>query len=217
MPTSKFVASLADLARIAEASPTPQQRAQVVALRATLSSPRPMPARSLPVPGHGVPSFEPEAILAALEQHRVRYVLIGGIAALARGATLLNEDVDITPAPDLENLERLAAALRDLDARIRVDEPHRSLALLPFDSHLLAANEIWNLMTSHGRLDVVLRPSGFECGFEELRRGATREHIGDRLTVEVASLDNLIRSKEAAGRAKDRAAVSAPPASRAPA
>ena len=159
------------------------------------------------MPEHGAPNFEPETILAALEQHRVRYVLIGGIAALARGASLLTEDVDITPAPDLENLERLAAALRDLDARIRVDEPRPSLVPLPLDSRLLAANEIWNLMTSHGKLDVVLRPSGFERGFEELRRGATREHIGDRLTVEVASLDNLIRSKEAAGRAKDRAAV----------
>jgi len=161
----------------------------------------------LPVSERVAPAFEPEAILAALERHGVRYVLIGGIAALTRGARLLTEDVDVTPAGDADNLERLAEALRELDARIRIDEPRPSLVPLPFDSRLLATNEIWNLMTRHGKLDLVLRPGGFERGFDDLRRGATRERIGERLRVRVASLDQLIRSKEAAGRAKDRDAV----------
>ena len=59
-------------------------------------------------------------------------------------------------------------------------------------------------MTRHGKLDLVLKPGGFERGFDDLRRGATRERIGERLRVRVASLDQLIRSKDAAGRAKDR-------------
>ena len=151
--------------------------------------------------------FDPEAILAALERHRVRYVLIGGIAAVTRGARLLTEDVDITPAADLDNLERLADALRELDAQIRIDATQLSRVPLPFDAHLLAANEIWNLATRHGKLDIVLRPRGFERGFEELRPGATRERIGEGLRIYVASVDQLIRTKEAAGRAKDREAV----------
>jgi hypothetical protein len=151
--------------------------------------------------------FEPEAILAALERHRVRYVLIGGIAAVTRGARLLTEDVDITPASDVDNLERLADALRELEAQIRIDAPQPLVVPLPFDPRLLATNEIWNLATKHGKLDVVLRPGGFERGFEELRSGATRERIGEDLRIYVASVDQLIRSKEAAGRAKDREAV----------
>ena len=151
--------------------------------------------------------FEPEAILAALERHGVRYVLIGGIAAVTRGARLLTEDVDITPASEPENLERLAEALRELDAQIRIDAPKPARVPLPFDSRLLASNEIWNLATRHGKLDIVMRPGGFERGFEQLRSGATRERIGKGLRIYVASLDQLIRSKEAAGRAKDRAAV----------
>ena len=159
------------------------------------------------MPEHGPQAFEPEAILAALERHRVRYVLIGGIAALTRGAQLLTEDVDVTPARDNGNLERLAAALHELDAQLRIDEPHPTLVPLPFDSRLLATSEIWNLMTRYGRLDLVLSPGGFERGFDDLRRGATRERLGKSLRVRVASLDQLIRSKEAAGRAKDRDAV----------
>ena len=70
--------------------------------------------------------FDPQAILEVLERHRVSYVLIGGIAAVTRGAQLLTEDVDITPARDAENLGRLAGARRELGASIRIDEPHRN-------------------------------------------------------------------------------------------
>jgi hypothetical protein len=152
-------------------------------------------------------AFEPEAILAALERHGVRYVLIGGIAAVARGAGLVTEDVDVTPARDDDNLERLAEALRELDARIRIDASASSSVALPFDGRLLAANDIWTLTTRFGKLDLVLRPGGFERGFDDLNPGATRERVGETLEVMVATVDQLIVSKEAAGRAKDREAV----------
>jgi hypothetical protein len=153
------------------------------------------------------PAFEPEAILAALEGHGVRYVLIGGIAAVMRGARVVTEDIDVTPARDDDNLKRLAEALRELDAHIRVDEPSSSPIPLPFDSRLLATVDIWNLTTRFGKLDLVLRPGGFERGFDDLSPGATRERVGETLEVVVASVDQLIVSKEAAGRAKDREAV----------
>ena len=69
-------------------------------------------------PGN-VADFEPGLILRALEAHHVRYVVIGAIAAIAAGAPILTTDLDVTPARSHENLERLALALRDLDAKPR--------------------------------------------------------------------------------------------------
>ena len=66
-----------------------------------------------------VADFEPGQILRALEAHHVRYVVIGAIAAIAAGAPILTTDLDVTPARSPENLERLALALRDLDAKLR--------------------------------------------------------------------------------------------------
>lgn len=83
--------------------------------------------------------FEPEAVLAVLERHRVRYVLIGGMAAVTRGGRLLPEDVDVTPDTDADSLERPAEALRELDVQIRIDAPQPSLVPLPFDPRLLAS------------------------------------------------------------------------------
>jgi hypothetical protein len=153
------------------------------------------------------PTFDPGAILAVLERHDVRFVLIGGIAAITRGAHVVTEDLDVTPASDDDNLDRLAVALQELDARIRIDQPPSSPVSLPFDGKLLGSSEIWNLATRFGKLDLVLKPGGFEHGFDDLSGEATRERLGERLEVLVATVDQLIASKEAAGRAKDRDAV----------
>jgi hypothetical protein len=77
-----------------------------------------------------VTEFNPNALLEVLHRHGVRYVLIGGLAAALRGSATPTFDVDITPEADAGNLARLSAALRDLDARIRVDGNSRRLALL---------------------------------------------------------------------------------------
>src|SRR5687768_14196224 len=65
------------------------------------------------------PDFDPIPILEALRRNDVRFVLIGAAAAVAQGSPIPTEDVDITPARDRENLERLAAALRELGAKLR--------------------------------------------------------------------------------------------------
>ncbi len=61
-------------------------------------------------------------------------------------------------------------------------------------------------MTDHGYLDIALLPDGTR-GYDDLRRSATREQLTDDLQVDVASLADVIRSKEAAGREKDRAVL----------
>ena len=147
------------------------------------------------------PTFDPEAILATLERYSVRYVLIGGLAATLYGSPHVTTDVDITPSTDAGNLALLADALVDLDARLRVEnEP----AGVPFDrsAEALAGATIWNLVTRYGALDLTLVPSG-TTGFDDLRRDAVEITIRETRVV-VASLADIIRSKEAADREKDR-------------
>jgi hypothetical protein len=146
---------------------------------------------------------DPLEILRALERHGVRYVLIGAAAARIAGAPVVTEDIDVTPATDRANLERLADALRELDARLRsAGDPEG--VLFPVDADMLISAEMWTLTTAVGDLDVCFTPSGTR-GYDDLRREASRERVSRGLIVTVASLRDVIRSKEAAGRAKDLA------------
>lgn len=148
--------------------------------------------------------FWPERIIAKLAEHSVEYVMIGGLAAALHGSELVTGDMDITPAFGSINLTRLSAALRDLNARIRgADVPEG----LPFshDSRSLADAGIWNLVTDAGDLDISFVPSGTQ-GFADLARDAIAIDILGHPT-RVASLADIIRSKEAAGRPKDLAAL----------
>lgn len=149
--------------------------------------------------------FRPRELLRVLERRDVRYVLIGGFAAAIHGSTVQTNDADICPARDEENLERLAAALAELDARIAVpDEPGG--VDFPHDPQFIGRVATWNLVTRYGRFDISFQPSGTR-GYEDLRRGAAEYDLGDGLIVPVASLLDIIRSKEAAGREKDRRAL----------
>jgi hypothetical protein len=147
------------------------------------------------------PELAPERILGVLEEHGVRFVLVGGFAAVIHGSPYVTVDVDVVPERTEENLRRLSDALRALHARIWTSaEPEG----IPFDhdARSLADTKVWNLVTDHGRLDVTFDPSG-TGGYPDLERDAVRlEILG--VAVDVASLADVIRSKEAAGREKDR-------------
>jgi hypothetical protein len=130
----------------------------------------------------------------------VNFVLIGALAARLHGFPRLTADADITPAGDKLNLERLAAALKELDARVYTEAVPEGLA---FDCSpaTLARARMWNLVTRAGRLDIAFEPAGVKS-YDELKKDAERfEAFGVRFLV--ASLDDIIRSKEAAGRPKD--------------
>lgn len=145
--------------------------------------------------------LDPERIVRTLAAHGVRYVLIGALAARLQGFPRLTADADITPERSRENLVRLAAALRELEARVYTEGVPEGLA---FDcsAETLARAELWNLVTSAGRLDVAFVPAGTE-GFADLVRGAVRfEVFGAELLA--ASLADIIRSKEAVDRPQDR-------------
>ncbi len=149
-------------------------------------------------------SFQPAEILGVLVRHGVEFVVIGGLAAAVQGSPFVTTDVDVTPRRARKNLERLSAALKELDARIRTETVPEGL---PFDhdSNSLAGIHLVNLATRFGDLDVSIEPVG-TAGFEDLVRDAKPFELGG-VRVLVASLADVIRSKEAAGRDKDRVAL----------
>ena len=153
-----------------------------------------------PVPGAAAP-LDPELLFPILARHQVQFVLIGALAARLHGFPRFTQDADITPSRDAANLQRLADALRELDARIYTDKIPEGL---PFDCspQMLTRGDVWNLITTAGRLDLAFQPSG-TTGFEDLAPHAIRFDLyGHPLLA--ARLEDIIRSKEAAGRPQDR-------------
>lgn len=143
-----------------------------------------------------------ERLLACLTRYGVEYVVIGGIAAVLWGSPRSTFDLDVCPGTDRGNLEALGKALTELQARLRGIEED-----VPFhaDAASLARVEVLTLDTLAGPLDVLMRPDG-SASYERLRKGATRVDIGS-LSVLVASIDDLVAMKRAAGRPKDEVDV----------
>ena len=164
-----------------------------------MSPPRAVSDAAPAVPGAA--PCDPERIVSVLARHGVRYVLIGALAARLQGFPRLTADADITPSRDAKNLEKLAAALRELGARIYIESVPDGL---PFDISAsgLARSELWNLVTSAGRLDVVFTPFGTK-GYEDLKRAALRYEVFG-VELHAAALRDIVRSKKAAGRPQDR-------------
>jgi hypothetical protein len=149
--------------------------------------------------------YRPDVMLEVLERHEVRYVVIGGLAAELHGSPYITRDVDVTPSRERDNFVKLAAALRELEAKLRVPDLDYPVEV-PLDEHSFDQGTTWTYVTKHGYLDIALLPDGTR-GYEDLRRAATRERLTDTLEVSVAALADVIRSKEAAGREKDRAVL----------
>jgi hypothetical protein len=141
---------------------------------------------------------DPRPILGVLARHQVRFVVIGGIAASLQGSTTITNDFDICYARDQENLERLAAALRELQANVRCARKHAALRL---DARTLKAGSNFTFDTKYGAFDCRVAAAG-SFDYDQLRRNADEMDLVDT-KVPVASLDDLIRMKRAAGRNKD--------------
>ncbi len=148
--------------------------------------------------------LDPTCLFTVLAEHGVDYVLIGGLAAVLHGSTALTNDADICPRLTQENLERLSGALEDLEARIRSEADPEGIH---FDPHpaLLRSVSTLNMTTRCGDLDLTFRPAGLD-DFEALSSGAALMDLGGPL-VRVAALADIIRSKTAADRPKDRAVL----------
>jgi hypothetical protein len=151
------------------------------------------------------PRFRPKRIFAVLSSHDVAYVVIGGLAAVLHGSPTRTGDADVCADRQPDNLRRLAAALRELDARIRVDAEPDGFKL-SCDEQFLASMAMVNLVTPFGALDISYEPAGTD-GYADLAAHAVDFDIGG-VVVQVASLDDVIKSKQAADRPKDHQTLS---------
>lgn len=152
----------------------------------------------MPVP------LDPECLFEVLASHGVDYVVVGGLAAVLHGSPTMTTDVDIVPSDDVANLRRLSAALRDLEARVRSLDEDDGVAFDPHPS-LLASVGMLNMTTRCGDLDLTFHPVGLGA-YDDVVRGAIAIELDD-LVINVAALDDVIRSKVAADRPKDRAVL----------
>ena len=148
-----------------------------------------------------LPELDGATILTILQRHGVQFVLIGGMAAIVHGSPFPTEDVDLTPERSPDNLARLSDALRELEAKVRA---RGVVEALPFnhDAQSLGHVGVWNLVTPHGILDISFVPTGTEGYLDLVRDSAERTIFG--VPVRVASLADVIRSKQAANRPKDQ-------------
>ena len=153
------------------------------------------------------PTLRPEALLERLTEHKVKYVVIGGVGANIWGSPRGTLDLDICAATTRANKQRLASALTELDARFRpagLEEegfpPPRGWDERTFDSLVSLATT-----TSLGWLDIWFIPAG-TTGYDVLIQTAAVVRIGGH-HVKVAAIADIIRSKQAAGRNKDLAAI----------
>ena len=140
--------------------------------------------------------FDPYAILQALERQRVIYLVVGGLGRVLQGSDEHTDGIDIVPSMREENLRLLATALEDLGARRADGKP----LVLERD---LARGPVLELATDAGELKLVPEPAGTK-GYDDLRRHAKREPIGQGLRPSVTSLDDHARMLSALDRDQDR-------------
>lgn len=134
-------------------------------------------------------TFDPLAILAALERHRVAYVIVGDLAGVLHGSDLIAKTVEIAPSLAPTNVERLDRALDDLG----VAEKHRG----PLQE-MNAQSPPISIPTKRGEMTLTATPDG-TGGYQDLRRAAQREPLGQGLRAPVASAPDLIRTLSVEG------------------
>ena len=126
------------------------------------------------------------------------FVIVGGVAVIVQGSPRFTKDLDICYATDAANLERLGALLVELGARLRGVE--EDLPFVP-DAQALRRTQMLTLTTMDGDIDLLVDPDG-SPGYVALRRRASQIEL-DGITVLVASIEDLIAMKRAAGRPQD--------------
>lgn len=144
--------------------------------------------------------FDLRALLAALHEHEVRFVVIGGVAVGAHGFLRSTEDLDLVPDPDPENLKLLTIALEALDSTMPTVEGR------PFnpskDGAVILRGGNVSADTRFGGLDVVQRLRGVPTYSELTRDAVDSDLLG--IPVRVCSLSRLREMKRGLSRAQDR-------------
>jgi hypothetical protein len=150
--------------------------------------------------------FAPDELLLTLTGAGVDFVVIGGVAVGVHGFVRATEDLDVVPAPESENLDRLARVLGDLEA-VQVGVGNFAPEEFPYDPtdpHQLAEGANFRLDTSLGPLDIMQWVAGVPAdhAYAELASRAIRVKFRD-IDVRVCGLEDLRAMKHAAGRPQD--------------
>ncbi|MBV9004062.1 MAG: hypothetical protein JO181_05330 [Solirubrobacterales bacterium] len=166
----------------------------------------------MPATDSSSPRHDLIRLVEVLDSHQVEYLLVGGAAARAYGAKRPTEDADCVVRRERANLDRLAGAMRELNARLRVhgmtDDEARQLPV-QLDGKMLASAEISTWMTDAGGLDVLSGLTGADGSllpYEDLVARATVIR-GAGFAIRAAALQDIITAKEHADRPKDRDAL----------
>ena len=142
--------------------------------------------------------FQPEQLLKALHDAQAIYVVVGGFAAIAQGATYMTSDLDVCYLRDEGNYQRIAAAIQPLNPRLRnvpIGLPFK------FDARTLKAGLNFTLSTDAGDVDFLGEILGIGSYAAVISAAEARELFGH--PVFVLTLEGLIAAKQAAGRTKD--------------
>jgi hypothetical protein len=144
----------------------------------------------------GKDSFDPYVLFDALERHRVAYVVIGALGRVLHGSAEVTDGLDIVPSTQPDNLRRLGQALDELNARTRQGRQ----VLVERD---LVGRPLLEVRTDAGELKLVPEPAGTR-GYDDLRRRARRQPLGQGLWPQVASVDDQARMLAVLAREQDR-------------
>jgi hypothetical protein len=127
-------------------------------------------------------------LLQALIRNGVEFVVVGGVAAQLRGWMGATADLDIAVAGSEDNGARINRALAEV-------------GVMKSDVGGLGTS----FETRYGRLEIVRRADGVGRYADWLHRASKIQF--EHLTIVVAAAEDIVRSKESAGREKDRAAL----------
>ena len=127
-------------------------------------------------------------IAGAFERHHVKFLFIGKSGAIILGYPDTTQDADVFVEKSAGNGRAIVAALAEMSFRLS-DQDRQEVE---------AGKDFVQLRDGPFDLDLVFAPDGIETFAEAARRSVVVEGIP------VCHLDDIIRSKEATGRAKDR-------------
>ena len=145
-------------------------------------------------------TFDPARIFETLDRHGVDYVTIGAWAVIAHGYVRATADIDFMARLESENLVRLAAALSELNARLRSVDADK-LDIDPTDPHVLENGASFTMDTDAGPLDFLNDVPGAD-EYDNLRSWARKATAGG-VAVWVVGYEDLLRMKKASGWAQD--------------
>jgi len=132
----------------------------------------------------------------------VRFIVIGGVAGVARGSARRTKDLDVCYDPSPDNIERLAELLRSWNAHLRIRDGSGSTLPFVIDAKTFRGSPNLTLETSLGWLDLLGDVTGLGDYSAALAKSEPID-VGP-VTLQVLTLDALIESKRATGRKQDQ-------------